>query len=392
MTDAWSRCFSWPWRSRGGVLGLFQMAQGPNSSLRFYAVTNEADAVGFFANRNHLGAVLFATVPFVFAWLNNSARVRARARRHRGQQSIGMAPLILSLGALVILFAAATATRSRAAIILLMVALAGSALIAMRDRRKTGGGLVSRLGIAAVALGVLLAVQYAMLRVLDRFAVDVLQDARVTFARLTREAALDYMPFGSGLGTFADIYPRYEKPIDALADIFANRAHNDWLELWLEGGIPALVLMGLFLFWLLVRMVAVWRRRSDGYDIDHGIARAAFLAIILLLMHSTVDYPLHTTALSVLFAAACAMLITAPDDPLLSNSPDESNGARKGKTRRMSNEEVAVAAAAETKPSFGAGGGPRQFPSGERASDWPQEWREPDASGMPTAVKRADDA
>ena len=49
-------------------MGMIQVAQGPESPLRFFEITNETEAVGFFANRNHFAALLYALTLFAAAW------------------------------------------------------------------------------------------------------------------------------------------------------------------------------------------------------------------------------------------------------------------------------------------------------------------------------------
>src|SRR5262249_3924765 len=49
-------------------VGLIQVAQGPNSPLRFFAFTNPTEAVGFFANRNHFAALLYVLLLIAAAW------------------------------------------------------------------------------------------------------------------------------------------------------------------------------------------------------------------------------------------------------------------------------------------------------------------------------------
>ena len=51
---------------------------------------------------------------------------------------------------------------------------------------------------------------------------------------------------GSGFGTFVPILQAYERPADILV-FFINHAHNDWLELTLEGGILAVLLLAAWL-------------------------------------------------------------------------------------------------------------------------------------------------
>src|SRR5690606_27495054 len=95
---------------------------------------------------------------------------------------------------------------------------------------------------------------------------------------------------------------------DALLDKFANRAHNDFVEVWLELGVLGAGLAGLFVLWFVMRVRHVWKR-SELTSLDTLISRAATISIVLLLAHSAVDYPLRTTALLCVFALCCALLV-----------------------------------------------------------------------------------
>jgi hypothetical protein len=78
----------------------------------------------------------------------------------------------------------------------------------------------------------------------------------------------------------------------------------------LTGGVPAIVLMIVFLTWFGVSTFGLWgRSRPDAPVLDLGLAQAASIVIVLLLLHSVLEFPLRITALSVLFAIACAYLI-----------------------------------------------------------------------------------
>ena len=65
-----------------------------------------------------------------------------------------------------------------------------------------------------------------------------------------------------------------------------------------------------FLAWFAVSTFKLWSSgQSETPVLDLALARAASIVIVLLLLHSAMDYPLRTAALSVLFAIACAYLI-----------------------------------------------------------------------------------
>ncbi len=302
-------------------LGLLQVAQGPASPLRFFAFTNLTEAVGFFANRNHFAALLFCLTLLAAAWAADATwNFETRSARQRFELA-AIGPLALSFIVLVVLVAAQTTARSRAGLGLTIVALFGAFALTVPDRirRRQQGGqgrFSSRLMMGAVIVAVVFGLQFSLYRILDRFEADPLADARLTFARTTITAAKAFMPLGAGVGSFVPVYAAAEPPQDVLANTFANRAHNDVLEAWLETGVVGLALMALFGLWLLVRAFALWRpASSDGRIVDHALPRAAVLVVALLIAHSLVDYPLRTGALMAMFAFASALLLPPPVDP-----------------------------------------------------------------------------
>ncbi|RTL71313.1 MAG: O-antigen ligase family protein, partial [Hyphomicrobiales bacterium] len=275
-----------------GFLGLAQLSQGPNSSLRFFDVTNPDDAVGFFANRNHFATYINCGIVFAIAWVLEFA---SGVRRDRARRPI---VLIAALTGVVVLIAAAAMARSRAG-------LAGTALglilgfaLAVRTNRSGAGLSPGKTLGAAVVFSLLLALQFALYRVLDRFSADPLKDARADFARVTLEAIKAYFPFGSGVGTFTRVYPSFETPQHALLDTFVNRAHNDFVEFALEAGllggllVAAIGLLAIWFAW------AAWTRNDKAAtSIDATLMRAASIALGIIAMHSALDYPLRTSAM-----------------------------------------------------------------------------------------------
>ena len=107
--------------------------------------------------------------------------------------------------------------------------------------------MTTRLVLGAVAVAVLLIVQLALYRILERFEVDPFEDERKGYVITTIKAAGAYMPVGSGVGTFVPVYQLFEPPQDFHANTHLNRAHNEFAELLLETGIFGFALMGWFL-------------------------------------------------------------------------------------------------------------------------------------------------
>src|SRR5580704_5958712 len=112
------------------------------------------------------------------------------------------------------------------------------------------------------------------------------------------------------MGTFVSVYGMFEKPQDLFAHVYINHAHDDILELWLETGIFGIALMGAFAAWFVSRTVKIWRYGSVGAnEFDRSLARAATIAVALIVTHSFLDYPLRTAAMTAILAFACGLMV-----------------------------------------------------------------------------------
>jgi len=275
------------------VLGGLQIASG---STRFYpwATTAAGNMVGFFANRNHLATLLLICIPF--------AAVIAAGSLRRGGDS--RAPLWLGAIFIGLCIIALAAIRSRAGIILATPCLILSFLAAWiaTGSRRPPMAFLGLIGAAALALGVIGAV--ALPPLLNRFDPGATPEGRFENWPVVASAAETYLPLGSGIGSFDAVY-RSVEPLERLDPLFFNQAHNEYLETWLEAGWLGAALILAFLVWWGRRSWAAWRSPPSGAA---DLQRAASVAILMVLLHSGVDYPLRTVAIAVVFAMCAAFL------------------------------------------------------------------------------------
>jgi O-antigen ligase len=130
---------------------------------------------------------------------------------------------------------------------------------------------------------------------------------RQTMWANTAPAAVDFMPVGSGIGSFPALYASFENPSE-VTTTYTSHAHNDYLEIALETGLPGVLLVIAFLFWWGSRALSIWR--SPQIDV---YAAAGTVASAALLLHSFVDYPLRTAGLSAVLAACLALMAHSRD-------------------------------------------------------------------------------
>jgi O-antigen ligase len=281
------------------VMGAAQVASGTDSGLRIYQVTNADSAVGFFANRNHQAALLVVALPLTAYWLGYSEG------RSRGQHVVYM---MVAAGLLVIFLVSLGVTRSRAGIGLGIGALVASGVLLWFSSAVPR--IVPLILMVGLIAGGGLVAAFALEPLLARFQDPVSGEARVTLLPALIAAGKAFWPIGSGLGSFVPAFQLFERP-DTLLPQFVNHAHNDYIELWIEAGALGLLLLTAGLSWFVTAAVRVvfW---PSGRDAD--LPRVAAIIVLILVVHSAVDYPLRTAALSVVFALACGLLTPPPSD------------------------------------------------------------------------------
>jgi O-antigen ligase len=280
------------------LLGVLQIMGGDAS--------NRGRAAGLFTDPDHNAAFLYSGIPLAAAW------AIGLVREHRRHRVIGLTFLALLLVTIIL---GVAASQSRAGMALLFVAGLCSLVLAWRHERDQSGHRdqagrrLLRFAIGAYLVVLLLAFQFGFVALTQRFEALGLQDRRWPVAEVTYQAAIANLPFGSGFGSFIPVYDKFA-PRTLLGDTYVNQAHDDWLELWLTGGAPAILLILGFLAWFAASTVRLWRSgQPDAPVLDLALAQAASIVIVLLLLHSVVDFPLRILAISVLFAVACAFLI-----------------------------------------------------------------------------------
>jgi O-antigen ligase len=172
-----------------------------------------------------------------------------------------------------------------------------------RARRLTP---VAALSTAAGAMIVFTVAVFALGPILSRFGPPQ-TEGRFMFWPVIASAIPGYLPFGTGIGAFDPVFRSIE-PLQSLTPDFLNHAHNDFLEAFLEAGVLAVLALVAFVVWLAGRAPALWRQLRDRGE---RLPMACAISILIVLAHSSVDYPLRTEAMAVFFAWLCGVVARA---------------------------------------------------------------------------------
>ena len=299
------------------LLGLMQVISGRDSPLYIYAVTNRGSPVGIFANENH-SAVFSAIALLVIARLGATSKALKEVPWLR----IAYPP------AFVIVLLAVLVSGSRAGLAMAILSLIASGLmtwLALASARsgRRGGRLEKWLAAHprtlllafAGVIGGLLGAFFGLERAPgfeDIFTKNPIEDLRWRLWPLLEQMIGTYWLLGTGFGSFEEFYHIYE-PTELLLPNYVNQAHNDWAQLVIEGGLPALGILIALFGWIAVSLRALLRAE------DFALGRLIFwgAAIAILCAASIVDYPLRVPAFQLV---AVWLLLTLA---LESSEPDE---------------------------------------------------------------------
>lgn len=273
------------------ALGVMQIQSGGNGPY-LYPLANLGTASGLFANANHMATLLLVAIPFLVA-------LGARRWRQKPNTNDRLLTATLTGGAAIVVLLGIVLNQSFALLVIGAPVVGAAALQLIPPGRVRLGRLAVMLGLLFLAGAAVLATMVSTgLGESNRTSMTI----RADIWEHTTEAVRDFGVAGSGVGTFTGIYRQYEDPA-TIERTYVNHAHNDYLELALEGGIPAILLTILFLAWWARRAFAIWRSPNAA-----ELGRAACIASAAILLHSLVDYPLRTAAIATIFAMALALM------------------------------------------------------------------------------------
>lgn len=273
--------------------GLLQIIGGQNSPLYQYAFASRGAPAGIFANENH--SAVFSAISLLII---TRLALEARDAGDLAWVKLSLAPAFLFI------LLAVLVTGSRAGFMATLAALLAASVMWVFGNRTTVGQAEVPRGVRRIQPNRLAILGFAAAMALVIFAfvwtertpaaqdivdLNAFDDLRWSLLPLLREMALDHWGAGTGFGSFYAVYRIYE-PTALLIPSYVNHAHNDWMQIAIEGGLPAIAILGIFLAWL-VKSVA-----STAVGPGARIERCVFWAacIVIIAAASLVDYPLRT--------------------------------------------------------------------------------------------------
>ena len=261
--------------------------------LTLYQTAHTGNGQGIFANKNHNAVLLVFTIPLVAMFGQRTMWFQAPTAQR-----------IVSSILVLVLTLAVFGCLSRAGLALLPVALLACLPL-------LGGYAFIRRNLKFIALAIIVALAAAYFvaqsgvvkEMIGRFGAE--QEGRFIFWPDVVFAARQFMPWGSGIGTFVPAFQIYES-LDAVRPTYINHAHCDYLEIAMETGLFGLMLLMAFAIWF---MKICWKvSQKWGAEEIFPALFVSMLGVAILLTASIVDYPLRTLSLACVFSVLLAIL------------------------------------------------------------------------------------
>ncbi|MFM6986515.1 MAG: O-antigen ligase family protein [Hydrogenophaga sp.] len=287
------------------LLALLLWSAQARYTLLYTELTHHV-AQGSFVNRNHLAGYLVLNLSLGIGLM--LARLGRDGPPHgHGWQARLQAVLRFALSdkmrlrlMLVVMVMALVMTRSRMGNSAFFAALLVTGVLALLVTRRSAPQMVALIAslvvIDVVVVGTWVGLEQVVQRVqetellIEQGGTQESVEARQLAARYALDLVRDFAWTGSGAGTFYGAYWPYRVPGGSMID----HAHNDYVELAADLGLPGLALLGaLVLATAWVCIITLARRHTA---VPRGMAFGVLMAMVALAIHSTVDFNLQIPA------------------------------------------------------------------------------------------------
>ena len=311
----------------GSFLSLFAMAQFFSTSkhnLVYWTIPTEGEVFGPFICRNHfpfyvnlclgLGLGLLLSSPA----LQGVRGTMSRLGRHGWEgvrdliNMLNRPQLLWISGAMALMLAANICSQSRGG----MLATLGGILVclllrgAAAKRWTSGAGVLLVILIGAMVLVALFGYGAVEDRLTTSWKTDSAQEPRFSMGLRLLPLIPRYLVWGTGFGTFEQVEPLTRTAGDQTWVIYGH-AHDEYLEMLIEAGVPGLVLFLAILGFVGYRG---YRALRVGSSATAALALGGLFALTTVILHSAVDFGLRIPAIILLASVICAMLVGLTDE------------------------------------------------------------------------------
>lgn len=281
----------------GSVMTLSGMEYGFFVEKDYYREV----ATGTFVNRNHLAGYLEMSLAVGIGLLlaelseNTALTLKQKIRNtiqwvlsHKMQLRVLLAVMVVGL----------VLTHSRMGNSAFFISLIVSGVLwLMLEQKKPKRGVIFLLTTLFVIDVAIVGSWFGIEKVAERLEqTSAMSESRDEVVRDSLVYLDDFILTGSGSGTFQFVFPHYR---GADIGLDYDYAHNDYIQFAVETGLIGLFLLAMLVIMTMIQSLRLMRKGT--YSLHRGMAFASFMAMLALMIHSSVDFNLQIPANALLF-------------------------------------------------------------------------------------------
>jgi O-antigen ligase len=293
------------------LYGMFEFFTGHHHILYLDQSRFIAYVTGTFFNRNCFAGYLLMVIPLSIGFLFSREMYRyGRLSSWRTRlSSLDGKTLILGFG-LILMILALLLSQSRAGIVSLLISFT---LILLLFKEPNRAGRVSKIPVLIFGLALLWAAWIGLDTAISRFFVasEEFMSSRWIFWNNTFQIWKDFPLFGSGLGSFSEVYSMYRS--FHLRGLLPQ-PENDFLQLVSEVGLAGVIPLVVLFVFLIFRATPGIRSLSPR-EPQRYIAIGGLVGILALMFHSVAQKNLQLPANAFLYTVIWTMVLTIALDP-----------------------------------------------------------------------------
>ncbi len=304
-------------------IAMFQRFIGANKIYGLWEAVFKADNSFFgpYVNPNHFAGYVALIIPVVVTlFIRQIERVdwskgwtTGEYLRRLNEENIQGALFLLF--ALVLMVSALFLSLSRGGIF----AFAGSMIFLVTVLSVKGGwrwmvtlGLVTGLFVALFLFWLGFVPFQTEVKTLGNLLQDSNVQGRIQIWRDTWRMFKDFPIFGTGLGTFPHIYPKYKTILRQATVLYPE---SDFLPILVETGLVGFgAFIGLFVIFFRALWVRWKRHESYAAGVNPKVMMGLAAGIVALLIHGIGDFNLHIPANALQFALVMALIMRVQSD------------------------------------------------------------------------------
>ena len=281
----------------GFIYAFYAILQSVLSPNKIYGIYGPASATPFgsFVNRHNFAALMEMLICLPLGLIFVGA--------------VGRDKRLLYIVAIALMGSALLLSGSRGGFVALIAEII--ILIILTSRARGRKNLVLKVAMsalliaAAVGGAIFVGGETSLTRFADSATSQDITSNRTLIWGQTIKVIAEHLPFGSGLGAYAQAYTPFD-PSSGFERV--EQAHNDYLQILSDAGLIGLIIGVLFLYWFFKEGTANVRTKNT---FRRGVAVGAFAGCSAILVHSIFDFVLHITAISVMFLLVMGVLIAS---------------------------------------------------------------------------------